>query len=166
MKTTVRFLIPILLTVAIASAKQKEFTVLGGQKIKAEVENGMPVPAEKNGLKVQAAAFMIGGGNLIFTFGFTTKNELKKVVVEDVTGATALPLVDDASPTLKKDYWMGNAAPLPLSKSGVPWVFERGDTTRIFRFTVTMDGQAEPVVLYQPAVYPAATKKQLQQMAR
>ncbi len=41
----------------------------------------------------------IGDGKLIFTFGFTTRKELKKVVVEDVTDATALALVDDAAAT-------------------------------------------------------------------
>jgi len=162
----VRYLLLLLGLASAASAKPKEFTILGGEKIKAEVERGMPLPAEKDGIKIEAAAFMVGDGKLIFAFGFTTKKKLKKVLVEDVSSSSALELVDDASPKLEKDYWKGEATPLPLSKSGVPWVFERGDTTKVFRFTVTLAEQEQPVVLYQPAVYSGGTKKQLQQMAR
>ncbi len=153
------------LTVA-TFAKPKEFTILGGQKIKAEVENGMPKGAEGSGIAVKAAAFMIGEGKLIFTFGFTAPDDLQRVTIEDVSGKEAVVLVDDQKPKLNNMYWMGNATPLPLSKAGVPWVFERGDTTKVFRITANLASRPEPVVLFQPAIYPSATKKQLQQLAK
>jgi hypothetical protein len=163
---TARYLVLLLCFAAAAHAKPKEFTILGDQKIMAEVERGMPLPAEKDGIKIEAAAFVIGDGKLIFTFGFDTRATPKKVVVEDVSGSSAVVLVDDIAPEVKKNYWLGNASPLPLSKNGVPWVFERGDTTKVFRFTVALPDREQPVVLYQPAIYVGATKKQLQKMAR
>lgn len=153
-----------LITVAIG--KPQEFTILGSEKIKAEVQQGMPLPAEKSGIKVEVAAFMVGEGKLIFTFGFLTKKNPTKVVVEDVSDTKPLVLVEDASPKIEERYWRGDAVPLPLTKTGVPWVFERGDTTRIFRFTVTLKGEAQPVVLYQPAIYPRDAKAQLAKMAK
>lgn len=147
-------------------AKLREITILGGEKIKAEFQGSMPLPAEKDGIRIEAAAFMVGGGNLIYAFGFTTKKGLKKVVVEDVTNKTATVLVEDSTPKLESGYWKGEATPLPLSKSGVPWVYAQGDTSMVFRFFVTLDGATEPVVLHQPAVFAGAVKKQLQQLAR
>lgn len=165
MKIT-RYIALLFCLTAAAFAKPKEFTILGGEKIKAEVERGMPVPAEKDGIKIEVAAFMIGDGKLVFTFGFDTQKTPKKVVVEDVSGSSPVVLVEDSAPVVKKNYWRGDAAPLPLSKSGVPWVFERGDTTKVFRFTVTLPDQEQPVVLFQPAIYASTTKKQLEKMAR
>lgn len=161
-----RYLVLLLCLATTVFAKSREFTILGGEKIKAEVERGMPLPAEKDGIKIEVAAFMIGDGKLVFTFGIDTKKTPKKVVVEDVSGRSPVVLVEDDAPVAQKDYWRGDATPLPLSKSGVPWVFERGDTTKVFRFTVTLPDREQPVVLYQPAIYAAATKKQLQKMAR
>ena len=165
MKTT-RYLILLLCLATAALAKPKEFTILGGEKITAEVERGVPLPVAKDGIKIEAAAFMIGDGQLVFTFGFDTKQTPRKIVVEDVSGTAPVVLVADSAPVVQEDYWRGDAAPLPLSKSGVPWVFERGDTTKVFRFTVTLPDREQPVVLYQPAIYAGATKKQLQKLAR
>ena len=126
----------------------------------------MPLPAMKDGLRIDVAGFMIGEGKLTFTFGFTSKLPLKRVVVEDVTGREAVVMVDDPAPVLTKNYWKGNASPLPLKKGGSPWIWEQGDTTKVFRFTVSVVGREEPVVLFQPAVYSGRSKKQLQQLAR
>jgi hypothetical protein len=147
-------------------AKPQEFTILGSEKIMAETERGMPLPAEKDGIKISVAAFMVGDGKLIFTFGLTSANELTSVVVEDVTESKASVLVEDNAPTLKNGYWKGNAIPLPLSKSGVPWVFTRGDTTKVFRVTAVPKSESRKLVLYQPAVYSGGTKQKLQQMAQ
>ncbi len=55
----------LLLTVPFtAQAKTKEFTILGNQKIKAEVKRGMPLPAEKDGVRIEAAAFRTGAEGL------------------------------------------------------------------------------------------------------
>lgn len=150
--------------IAVVSAKTKEFSIAGGEKITAAYDRGMPLPAEKAGIKIEVAGMMVGDGKLTFTFGFTTKRPLKKVVVEDVTEARAVPLVEDNSPSVDGTYWKGDAAPRPMARDTLPWLYARGDTTKVFRFTITLADQPQPEVLYQPSVYARAVKRQLLQM--
>jgi hypothetical protein len=152
--------------VTVVHAETKKYTVLGNHEIEAKVQDGMPLPAEKSGITIEAAGFALGEGKLIWAFDLTSGKALAKVVVEDVSGPNAIVLVEDSSPKLADAHWAGDAAPLALSKSGCPWLFEPGDTTKVFRFTVTLKEKSEPVVIYQPAIYPADTKRQLRQMAR
>lgn len=157
---------PLLTLTTMGFAASQEFTILDGKKVTADMSNGLPRPAEKDGIKIEVAAFMIQEGQLIYTFGFTTEKKVQKVTVEEVSGSRAIPLVADTSPELENAYWKGDAKPLPLNKSGVPWIFEKGDTVKVFRFSVTLAGAAAPIVLHQPAIYGAAAKTQLQQLAQ
>jgi hypothetical protein len=117
------------------------------------------LPAEKDGVRIEAAAFRTGDDGLEFCFLFTTRRAPVNVLVEDVTGGTPITLVDDPTPVLDKGAWEGIAKTRPITPAGVPWMFEDGDTTMVFRFTVTLPGRKDPTVLYQPAVYSAATKR-------
>jgi len=145
-------------TASAAFASTREYTILGNQTITAEVYAGAPKPAKKDGITVESAGFMLGKGTLVWTFGFASKEAPTKVVVEDVSGASAVVMLTDTAPKFEKDHWKGSAAPVPLTKTGSPWLFEWGDTTKVFRFTITLKGRATPVVIYQPAIYPEATK--------
>ena len=165
MNPKMKCLVFLLCIATTAFAKTKEYTILGDQKVKAKVQDGMPLPAEKAGITIEGAGFVFGEGKLVWAFDFTSKTPLTKVVVEDVSGKSAIVLVDDAAPKLDGDHWKGEAAPVALSKSGCPWLFESGGTTKVFRFTVTLQGTPGPVIIFQPAVYPEETKKQLRQMA-
>ena len=51
MKIPIRSLILALCIPVLAFAKLKEFTVLGGEKIKAEVKGSMPLPAKRTVLR-------------------------------------------------------------------------------------------------------------------
>ncbi|MES2737962.1 MAG: hypothetical protein V4672_16690 [Verrucomicrobiota bacterium] len=161
-----RLLIPLLSLAVSAFAETQSFTILDGQKITAEMSGGLPLPAEKEGIKIEVAAFMIQEGKLIYSFGFSTQKEVTKVVVEEVSGSSALPMVTDSAPALSKAYWKGDAKPLPLTQAGVPWVFEEGDTVKVFRFTITTGSDAAPVILHQPAIYGGGVKVQLRQLAQ
>jgi hypothetical protein len=166
MKSKTSHFTVLLFVATVACGATKEYTVLGDQKITAKVQDGMPLPGEKGGITVEGAGFALGEGKLIWAFDFTSKKAPTKVLVEDISGVSAVVLVDDSSPKLKDHEWSGSATPVDLSKSGSPWLFERGDTTKVFRFTVTLKGKAEPIVIYQPAIYPEETKNQLRAMAR
>jgi hypothetical protein len=166
MKTQIRHFIILLCLATTTLAATKEFTILGDQKITAKVKRGMPLPAEKTGIKIEGAGFVIGGGELTWAFDFISKSAPTRVFIEDVSGKAPIVLVDDSSPEFVVDHWKFGSTPIELSKIGTPWIFEPGDTTKIFRFTITVTGKAEPVVIYQPAVYPIRSKKMLQQMAR
>jgi len=161
-----RYLVFLLCIVTCAFAGTKEFTILGDQKIKAKVQDGMPLPAEQSGITIEGAGFALGEGKLIWAFDFSSKKPPTKVVVEDVSGKSAIVLVVDAAPKLDGEHcWSGAATPVALSKSASPWLFEPGDTTKVFRFTITLAGKTEPAVIYQPAIYPEVSKKRLRQMA-
>lgn len=152
---------------AAAHGRTKEYTILGGQTIKAEVRDGMPLPAQKAGVVIEGAGFALGEGKLIWSFDFTSQTTPTRVVIEDVSGQNAQLLVNDATPKLDGDHhWSGEAAPLVLSRKDCPWLFESGDTTKVFRFSVTLLGKSEPVVIFQPAIYSAETKQQIRQMAQ
>jgi hypothetical protein len=126
----------------------------------------MPLPAEDAGIKIEGAGFMIGEGKLTWAFDFISEFPPRRVVIEDVSGTAPIVLVDDSAPRFAVDHWMFEASPVELSKTGTPWIYEPGDTTKIFRFTIALTGKTKPVVIYQPAVYPQKSKKMLQQMAR
>lgn len=166
MKPKVIYLTFLLCVATVACAATKEYIILGDQKITAKVQHGMPLPGEKSGITVEGAGFALEDGKLIWAFDLTSKKAPIKIMVEDVSGKISIMLVDDAAPKLNGHDWSGNATPLSLSKSDCPWLFESGDTTKVFRFTITLQGKPEPVVIYQPAVYPEATKQQLLQMSR
>jgi hypothetical protein len=146
-----------------AFARQKEFTILDGQKIKVAFERGMPLPADHDGVRIEVVAIATVNGELVFNFGFTTKRPIKKVVVDEVSGRTPITLVEDSLPTTKKDYWMGRAVPLPITAESLPWLFASGDTTKIFRFAVTTSDRPEPIILFQPGVYRASVKQLIRQ---
>ena len=166
MRNRSNYLFFLLCITTAALAGTKEYTILGDQKIKASVRDGAPLPAEKSGISIEGAGFAIGDGKLIWAFDFASKKAPTKVVVEDVSGKSAILLVEDSTPKFDGGHWTGEATPVALTKSGCPWLFEPGDSTKVFRFSVWLRGKPEPVVIYQPAVYPEETKKQLQQMAR
>jgi hypothetical protein len=165
MKSKALYIVAALFFTVNVSAATKTFTILGDQKIKAEVQGGMPLPAEKNGIKVIGAGFVMGKGELTWAFNFTSQKPVTKVSVEDVSEKAAVLLVEDEKPSLKEDMWSGQAGSIAITKADSPWIFTRGDTTKVFRFSITLSGESEPTVIYQPAVYPKDTKKLLQQFA-
>lgn len=151
-------LIVVLFAASTAFAKTKTFTILGDQKIKAEVRGGMPLPAEKEGIKVEGAGFLMTDGKLVWAFNFTSQKPIMNVRVEDVSEKTAVLLVEDKTPSLKEGMWSGRANPIAINKEESPWVFTRGNTVKVFRFTVLIAGNSAPTVIHQPAVYGTEVK--------
>ena len=125
-------------------AKTKTFTILGDQKIEAEVQDGMPLPVEKDGIKVEGAGFMMAEGKLVWGFNFTSQKPITSVRVEDVSGETPVLLVEDTAPTLKEGLWSGHGRPIVISRKESPWVFTRGTTTKVFRFTIVISRTPNP----------------------
>lgn len=91
---------------------------------------------------------------ITYMFGFTSKSgkPLQRVTVEDVTGRTAVPLVDDKSPALDSRYWKGYSAPSKVGGDTLAWLQVSGNTEKVFRFIITFtDGQTETI--YQASVW-------------
>ena len=62
----------------------------------------MPLLVEKSGTKVEVAGFMMAEGKLVWGFNFTSQKMIANVRVEDISGKTAVLLVEDTAPALKE----------------------------------------------------------------
>lgn len=148
-------------------ATTKTLTVLGDKKVKTKWDGKMPKAMSEQGIETNVTGIIISEGKLIPTFGFdiNSKKKLLKVRVEDVTGKEAVLMVEDTAPVVERAHWKGNSAPRSITPDGVPWLFVDGDTLTVFRFSVLLEGDAEPVVIYQPSVFGEASKQRLRMMA-
>jgi hypothetical protein len=150
-----------------------EFKIAGGKTVACPTTDAGPLPAENGPYRVNVAGIALGrdadrkNAFLIFTFRLSvgSKGELKRVVVEDVSGESAVTLVDDRSPKVGAGTWKGNAAPLILSRKSTPWVFQNRPTIKVFRITVSAKNSAD-VVLFQPTWYPRQVKVGIVQFAK
>lgn len=110
---------------------------------------------------------MIDGktAELTYTFGFTAKKKQtpRAVLVEDVTGASAVPLVEDQSPTLEAGgYWKGESTPRRAGDPSLVWLSTPGNTEKVFKFTITLaDGRVEEI--YQASLWSGQMKPVIKQ---
>lgn len=127
----------------------------------------MPKAMSDQGIETNVTGIIMSAGKMVPTFGFdcTTKKKLLKVRVEDVTGKEAILMVEDQAPMIERAHWKGNSSPCDITPKGAPWLFTHGDTISVFRFSVFLEGDALPVVIYQPSVFPEASKVQLINLA-
>ena len=161
-------LIALLVIAAPASAGTKTLTVLGDKQVKLSYDGDMPKAMKAGGIKTDVTGFIINKGLLVPTYGFeaSTKKKITKVQVEDVTGPSAKLLIEDLSPVISESHrWKGNAKACGITKNDVPWVFEKGASTFVFRFTVDVEGEPKPIVIYQAAVFGVQMKEYLLRVA-
>ena len=152
---------------AIGTAKAAEVTILGGQKFKFSAKRGLPVPSHDRGITIQAAAFMLNEKSLTYAFLFADDKAdgLAGVTVEDVTDSAPELLVSDSAPVEEHSTWKGTAKPLPLSSSAIPWAFENGSSTRVYRFTIHRKSENTPITIYQASIFGPDIKKIIQDRA-
>lgn len=145
----------------------KTLTVLGDKQIKTQWDGSMPKAMRAKGIETNVTGIIISNGQLVPTFGFdiTSKKKPVSVRVEDVTGKEAVLMVEDASPVIERAHWKGSSSPREITPDGVPWLFTAGDTLTVFRFTVVLEGDKAPVVIYQPSVFSESSKSQLLNLA-
>ena len=149
------------------AASTKTLTVLGDKKVKTQWDGKMPKAMSDQGIETNVTGIIISEGKLVPTFGFdiTAKKKLLKVQVEDVTGKQAVLMVEDSAPVIEHAHWKGNSSSREITPEGVPWLFTSGDTLTVFRFTVHLEGDTQPVVIYQPSVFRESSKDQLRNLA-
>jgi hypothetical protein len=150
-----------------AIASSKTLTVLGDKKVKTQWDGAMPKAMSDQGIETNVTGIIVSDGKLIPTFGFdvATKKKLVRVQVEDVTGKEAILMVEDMAPVVERAHWKGNSSSRDITQSGVPWLYSSGDTLTVYRFTVYLEGQAQPVVIYQPSVFRDSSKARLRDVA-
>ena len=69
--------------------------------------------------------------------------------------------MEDKAPVITRERWKRDSSPRNSTPADVPWLFAPGDTTSVFRFTVFLESEDKPVVIYQPFVIRMSTKAQL-----
>ena len=158
---TLLLVVFIVASAAFSQAAPKQFTISGGQKITAEMKGKMPVPATRAAITIEGAGIAISGGKLSYAFAVTTIRKVTRIQVEDVTGEKPEVILTDDAPQFKQRTWYGSGAELEVSKTAFPWLYERGDSMRIFRFTIKAGSDGEEVVIYQPSLIGRATKDML-----
>jgi hypothetical protein len=62
--------------------------------------------------------------------------------------------------------WHGDSLSQAITRFNVPWIFERGTSTKVFRFTLTLASGDSPTVIYQPSFYNEDQKKRWQPLTR
>ena len=142
-----------------------ELKISGGKTIKCAMSDAGPLPAQSGPYKMEVAGMMLNqdedskSTSLIFTFGLRASTVAlpTHIVVEDVSGAKAITVIDDGTPKFEKDYWKGNAAPVVLSEANTPWLFDGKPTIKVFKITISVK-DAEDVIMYQPSWYATESK--------
>ena len=147
---------------ATSSLETRTFKIAGGESVSLPFEYGVARSTENADIKIEVTGFVLDSlkRELTYAFGFTEKQAeaLRSVKVEDVTGPEAEVVVLDSAPHLSaKGYWKGNSTSHKKEDPAVAWVYDSGDTVKVFRFTV-MTAAGRQIVMYQGSVWSARTK--------
>lgn len=98
------------------------------------------------------------GFTMNFLFRSKTSKELEFVVIDQVfAGGKLVRVLEDKSPVLNKGTWMGKSASVSAEKSASPWLYEKGNSTFLFKFTIKAKHE-EGVEIYQPSLFSKETK--------
>ena len=83
---------------------------------------------------------------------------LSSIRIDDVSGPLPIPLVNDVAPQLENGQWNEISGLMDLAAPGIQWLFEPGQTVRVFRLTFGwLDGRND--LLEQSVPYSEDAKK-------
>jgi hypothetical protein len=130
---------------------------------------GLPKPRENKFMKIEVAGLVArplpSGPGLTQNFVFDLKQPIQvtRVRVEDLTDKQPILLVDDRAPKVANNRWTGGTRVVPMTPGNFPWVFDDFVTKKLYRITVSTQGQGE-ISLEQPATFDVAIKKVLRRI--
>lgn len=134
-----------------------------GERLEFPLEKGMPPLAKAGDIEVTGAAALptknADERTLSYAFGFKIGSGVapKSVVIEDVTDAAPVLVVEDLSPQLEGTQWRHIKGPLDGNAPELAWLGHLGDTMRVYRFTITK-ADGKKVVLHQGWMVPGWMK--------
>ena len=171
-KASLTFVLPMVWLAGCASSSPRlSVPIAGGQTLPLQRQGTGFKQAENERITITDASLQAvnlnGNSYVRWNFGIGPKQAtaLSLVRIEDVTDAAPLLLVNDLAPQLDAGKWTENAGLMEPTSASVRWLFERKETVRIFRFTISEpDGQS--YVLYQPVKYSPASKEAIRAMVR
>lgn len=140
--------------------------ISGGQKLRVPFGKGGPEMTSEDGVLINQATFTLNAEKKIFyVFSCTDSRSraLRRVLVEDVSDAAPLTLVDDAKPQLAAGgKWLGETSPFEWNDPKIAWLATISNSLRVYRFTLTFaDGRT--LVLHQGSFFPSPMKAAVRQ---
>jgi hypothetical protein len=166
------FLLTVLwLTGCASSSSRHSVQIAGGQTVELERQGSGFKQAENARVIIADAglqAVNLNGINYVrWKFAISPKQatSLSLVRIEEVSGPAPLLLINDVAPQTDGGRWSESGGLMDLSSASVRWLFEPGDTVRVFRLTINEpDGQS--YLLYQAVPYTPASKEAIRTMVR
>jgi hypothetical protein len=147
---------PLTENLPVSGGQNLTFTRVGAGFVKAENES---LVVDEAGLTI----YRTEGKNFVrWQFAIMPKQEttLRTVRIEDVTGDRPVLVLEDRAPRIDERRWSMQSALIRASPRTIPWLFEFGRTTRIFRITVR-ETSGKTSVLYQAVLFTPKAKKDL-----
>lgn len=172
-----KYLLPVVLGAALLSGcamykgqvvQQVQFKLDGGKTASFPMVRGGALPAENEDYKIEEAGYFaeLTPGSIeksvtrqTFTL-FVKKGAILEYVrieqVDTTDGHLQLVLQDDA-PVLKDQRWFGRSKPIALNIDVSPWLYNTGNSTFLFKFTIKAK-DSPAIVMYQPLFFSKAAK--------
>jgi len=141
-------------TIAVAGGQNLTFTRVGAGFVKAENER---LVIDEAGL----TTYRTEGKNFVrWQFAILPKQEtgLELVRIEDVTGDKPGLILEDRAPQIDERRWSRQSDLIRATPRSIPWLFEFGRTTRVFRIIVR-ETNGKTTVLYQAVLFTPKAKK-------
>jgi hypothetical protein len=145
---------PLTESIRVSGGQNLTFTRVGAGFVKAE--NGRFV-IDEAGL----TTYRTEGKNFVrWQFAIMPKREtaLRVVRIEDVTDDSPILVLEDRAPRIDERRWSRQSALIRANPRSIPWLFEFGRTTRVFRITVR-ETNGKTSILYQAVLFTPKAKK-------
>jgi hypothetical protein len=145
---------PMTETIAVSGGQYLTFTRVGAGFIKAENER---LVVDEAGL----TTYRTEGKNFVrWQFAILPKREsgIRLVRIEDVTGDRPVLILEDRDPQIDERRWSHQSPLIRANPRSIPWLFEFGRTTRVFRIVVR-ETNGKTSILYQAVLFTPKAKK-------
>ena len=145
---------PMTETIAVSGGQNIRFTRVGAGFVKAENERFV---LDEAGL----TTYRTEGKNFVrWQFAIMPKEEtaLRLVRIEDVTNDRPVLILEDRAPQIDERRWSRQSDLIRANTRSIPWLFEFGRTTRVFRIKVR-ETNGKTSILYQAVLFTPKAKK-------
>jgi hypothetical protein len=145
---------PMTETIVVSGGQNLTFTRVGAGFVKTENQR---VVIDEAGL----TTYRTEGKNFVrWQFAILPKQQtaFRLIRIEDVTDGSPVLVLEDRAPRIDEGRWIHQSALIRANPRSIPWLFEFGRTTRVFRIAVReTNGKAS--ILYQAVLFTPKAKK-------
>jgi hypothetical protein len=145
---------PLTESIPVSGGQNLTFTRVGTGFVKAENERFV---VDEAGL----TTYRTEGKNFVrWQFAIMPKREtaLRVVRIEDVSDNSPVLVLEDRAPRIDERRWSRQSDLVHADTRSIPWLFEFGRTTRVFRISVR-ETNGKTSVLYQAVLFTPKAKK-------